>query len=179
MPKTCLEHPMDRALTSSRIDESHRKYGIGLALICHAIEAMKQRGIEGVFVDWGMPKTCLEHPMDRALTSSRPAGLGSRTLSSHYPAWAFPQTCGPNTGLIGAVGIDESHRKYGIGLALICHAKPAHTTRRVQPSLRRRLQCLVASWLQSRDRLMPTEATDPENFEYSKSPLLLCLLLRA
>ncbi|KAJ5236634.1 hypothetical protein N7489_006725 [Penicillium chrysogenum] len=37
-------------------------------------------------------------------------------------SWAFPQTCGPNTGLIGAVGIDESHRKYGIGLALICHA---------------------------------------------------------
>ncbi|OQE15590.1 hypothetical protein PENFLA_c031G02535 [Penicillium flavigenum] len=37
-------------------------------------------------------------------------------------SWAFPQTCGPKTGLIGAVGIDESHRKYGIGLALICHA---------------------------------------------------------
>lgn len=37
-------------------------------------------------------------------------------------SWAFPQTCGPNTGLIGAVGIDESHRKHGIGLALICHA---------------------------------------------------------
>ncbi|KAJ5773937.1 hypothetical protein N7457_008833 [Penicillium paradoxum] len=36
--------------------------------------------------------------------------------------WAFPQTCGPKTGLIGAVGIDEAHRKYGIGLALICHA---------------------------------------------------------
>ncbi|EKV07339.1 Beta-N-acetylglucosaminidase, putative [Penicillium digitatum] len=37
-------------------------------------------------------------------------------------SWAFPQTCGPNTGLIGAVGIDESHRQNGIGLALICHA---------------------------------------------------------
>ena len=37
-------------------------------------------------------------------------------------SWAFPQACGPNTGLIGAVGIDESHRKHGIGLALICHA---------------------------------------------------------
>ncbi|KAJ5130447.1 uncharacterized protein N7515_006486 [Penicillium bovifimosum] len=36
--------------------------------------------------------------------------------------WAFPQTCGPNTGLIGAVGIDEAHRKHGIGLAMICHA---------------------------------------------------------
>ncbi|KAJ5674171.1 Acyl-CoA N-acyltransferase [Penicillium macrosclerotiorum] len=36
--------------------------------------------------------------------------------------WAFPQTCGPKTGLIGAVGVDESHRKSGIGLAMICHA---------------------------------------------------------
>ncbi|GLI73201.1 hypothetical protein PoHVEF18_001415 [Penicillium ochrochloron] len=36
--------------------------------------------------------------------------------------WAFPQICGPNTGLIGCVGIDVSHRKSGIGLAMICHA---------------------------------------------------------
>ncbi|KAJ5493168.1 hypothetical protein N7539_001914 [Penicillium diatomitis] len=36
--------------------------------------------------------------------------------------WAFPQICGPRTGLIGCVGVDESHRKSGIGLAMICHA---------------------------------------------------------
>lgn len=36
--------------------------------------------------------------------------------------WAFPQICGPRTGLIGCVGIDASHRKSGIGLAMICHA---------------------------------------------------------
>ncbi|CAG8947030.1 unnamed protein product [Penicillium salamii] len=36
--------------------------------------------------------------------------------------WAFPQACGPKTGLIGAVGIDEPYRKSGIGLAMICHA---------------------------------------------------------
>ena len=34
------------------VDMAHRKSGIGLALLCHAIEDMKQRGIEGVFVDW-------------------------------------------------------------------------------------------------------------------------------
>ncbi|CAG7965501.1 unnamed protein product [Penicillium olsonii] len=43
----------------------------------------------------------------------------SETLNT---TWAFPQTCGPNTGLIGAVGIDEPYRKSGIGLAMICHA---------------------------------------------------------
>jgi beta-N-acetylhexosaminidase len=47
-------------------------------------------------------------------------------------SWAFPQTCGPNTGLIGAVGIDESHRKYGIGLALICHAIEAMKQRGIE-----------------------------------------------
>lgn len=36
--------------------------------------------------------------------------------------WAFPQTCGPKTGLIGAVGIDGPYRNSGIGLAMICHA---------------------------------------------------------
>ncbi|KAJ5648445.1 Acyl-CoA N-acyltransferase [Penicillium lividum] len=36
--------------------------------------------------------------------------------------WAFPQICGPKTGLIGCVGVDAGHRKSGIGLALICHA---------------------------------------------------------
>lgn len=34
------------------VDVAHRKGGVGLALMCHAIENMKQRGIEGVFVDW-------------------------------------------------------------------------------------------------------------------------------
>ena len=37
-------------------------------------------------------------------------------------AWAFPQICGPNTGLIGCVGVDTDHRASGIGLALVCHA---------------------------------------------------------
>lgn len=37
-------------------------------------------------------------------------------------AWAFPQIAGPNTGLIGCVGVDADHRSSGIGLALICHA---------------------------------------------------------
>ncbi|KAJ6093288.1 hypothetical protein N7486_008577 [Penicillium sp. IBT 16267x] len=37
-------------------------------------------------------------------------------------SWAFPQICGPNTGLIGCVGVDADHRASGIGLALICHA---------------------------------------------------------
>ncbi|EPS29863.1 putative beta-N-acetylhexosaminidase [Penicillium oxalicum 114-2] len=36
--------------------------------------------------------------------------------------WAFPQICGPRTGLIGCVGVDASHRKSGIGLAMLCHA---------------------------------------------------------
>ncbi|KAJ5362641.1 hypothetical protein N7541_003485 [Penicillium brevicompactum] len=44
-----------------------------------------------------------------------PSSLLNRT-------WAFPQLCGPMTGLIGCVGIDEPYRKSGIGLALICHA---------------------------------------------------------
>lgn len=34
------------------VDEAYRKAGVGLALLCHAIEDMKQRGVEGVFVDW-------------------------------------------------------------------------------------------------------------------------------
>ncbi|BDD56916.1 hypothetical protein MAP00_002331 [Monascus purpureus] len=33
-------------------DSAHRSQGIGLALLCHAIVNMKQRGIEGIFVDW-------------------------------------------------------------------------------------------------------------------------------
>ncbi|KAJ5793079.1 uncharacterized protein N7503_009057 [Penicillium pulvis] len=37
-------------------------------------------------------------------------------------SWAFPQICGPNTGLIGCVGVDADHRASGIGLALVCHA---------------------------------------------------------
>ncbi|KAI2765718.1 CAZyme family GH3 [Penicillium roqueforti] len=46
------EKYITRLIGAVGIDESHRKHGIGLALICHAIENMKQRGIEGVFVDW-------------------------------------------------------------------------------------------------------------------------------
>ncbi|KAJ5541543.1 hypothetical protein N7494_006619 [Penicillium frequentans] len=37
-------------------------------------------------------------------------------------SWAFPQICGPKTGLIGCVGVDADHRASGIGLALVCHA---------------------------------------------------------
>ncbi|KAJ5103626.1 hypothetical protein N7532_004155 [Penicillium argentinense] len=36
--------------------------------------------------------------------------------------WAFPQMCGPNTGLIGCVGVNEEHRRYGIGLAMVSSA---------------------------------------------------------
>ncbi|EAW09751.1 putative beta-N-acetylglucosaminidase [Aspergillus clavatus NRRL 1] len=36
--------------------------------------------------------------------------------------WAFPPLCGPQTGLIGCVGVDEEYRKAGVGLALLCHA---------------------------------------------------------
>ncbi|KAE8348846.1 glycoside hydrolase superfamily [Aspergillus coremiiformis] len=34
------------------VDADYRREGVGLALLCHAIENMKQRGIEGAFVDW-------------------------------------------------------------------------------------------------------------------------------
>lgn len=34
------------------VDKDYRKAGIGLSLLCSAIENMKQRGIHGVFVDW-------------------------------------------------------------------------------------------------------------------------------
>ncbi|KAB8257751.1 glycoside hydrolase superfamily [Aspergillus pseudonomiae] len=34
------------------VDADYRKEGVGLAMLCHAIEDMKQRGVEGVFVDW-------------------------------------------------------------------------------------------------------------------------------
>lgn len=36
--------------------------------------------------------------------------------------WAFPPLCGPQTGLIGCVGVDVTYRNEGIGLALLCHA---------------------------------------------------------
>ncbi|KAJ5749114.1 uncharacterized protein N7511_010810 [Penicillium nucicola] len=39
-----------------------------------------------------------------------------------YHVWAFPQICGPKTGLIGCVGVDKDQRSSGIGLALVCHA---------------------------------------------------------
>ncbi|KAL5001120.1 acyl-CoA N-acyltransferase [Aspergillus recurvatus] len=34
------------------IDKEHRKSGVGIALVAHALRDMKDRGIEGVFVDW-------------------------------------------------------------------------------------------------------------------------------
>ncbi|GFN14559.1 hypothetical protein AtubIFM55763_008296 [Aspergillus tubingensis] len=34
------------------VDVDHRKKGLGLALLSHAMEDMKRRGVEGVFVDW-------------------------------------------------------------------------------------------------------------------------------
>ena len=34
------------------VDKSYRQAGVGIAMVCHAIENMKARGIEGVFVDW-------------------------------------------------------------------------------------------------------------------------------
>ncbi|KAE8146559.1 glycoside hydrolase superfamily [Aspergillus avenaceus] len=43
----------------------------------------------------------------------------SSILKSH---WALPSLCGPKTGLIGCVGVDQCHRNEGIGLALLCHA---------------------------------------------------------
>ncbi|KAL2813164.1 acyl-CoA N-acyltransferase [Aspergillus granulosus] len=36
--------------------------------------------------------------------------------------WALPPLCGPGTGLIGCVGIDQDARGTGIGLALVSHA---------------------------------------------------------
>ncbi|KAL4978206.1 acyl-CoA N-acyltransferase [Aspergillus desertorum] len=36
--------------------------------------------------------------------------------------WAMPSVCGPNTGLIGCVGIDKDHRESGVGIALVAHA---------------------------------------------------------
>ncbi|KAL3464406.1 acyl-CoA N-acyltransferase [Aspergillus heterothallicus] len=36
--------------------------------------------------------------------------------------WAMPPLCGPSTGLIGCVGIDQDARGTGIGLALVSHA---------------------------------------------------------
>ncbi|KAL4785669.1 hypothetical protein BJX76DRAFT_323930 [Aspergillus varians] len=36
--------------------------------------------------------------------------------------WAMPTVCGPNTGLVGCVGIDTEHRKSGVGIALVAHA---------------------------------------------------------
>lgn len=36
--------------------------------------------------------------------------------------WAMPPLCGPQTGLIGCVGVDAAHRNAGVGLAMLCHA---------------------------------------------------------
>jgi beta-N-acetylhexosaminidase len=46
--------------------------------------------------------------------------LGPSPALNHV--WAFPQICGPETGLIGCVGVDKDQRSSGIGLALVCHA---------------------------------------------------------
>ncbi|KAJ5989476.1 hypothetical protein N7481_004686 [Penicillium waksmanii] len=56
--------------------------------------------------------------------------LGSSKVINHV--WAFPQMCGPDTGLIGCVGVDEAHRKSGIGLAMVCHAVENMKQRGVQ-----------------------------------------------
>ena len=34
------------------VDADHRKKGLGLALLSHAMEDLRRRGAEGVFVDW-------------------------------------------------------------------------------------------------------------------------------
>lgn len=34
------------------VDASYRFRGIGLALVSHAVENMKERGVERVFIDW-------------------------------------------------------------------------------------------------------------------------------
>lgn len=44
--------PNTGLLSCVGVDSAHRKEGIGLALVCQAVESMKQRGLEGVFVDW-------------------------------------------------------------------------------------------------------------------------------
>lgn len=33
------------------VDKSQRSRGVGLAMLCHAIEDMKRRGVEAVFID--------------------------------------------------------------------------------------------------------------------------------
>jgi beta-N-acetylhexosaminidase len=33
------------------VDEAHRSRGVGLGLLCHAIEDMRRRGVEAVFID--------------------------------------------------------------------------------------------------------------------------------
>lgn len=50
MPSLC--GPKTGLIGCVGVDKDQRNAGIGLALLCHAIENMKQRGIEGVFVDW-------------------------------------------------------------------------------------------------------------------------------
>ncbi|KAA8646286.1 hypothetical protein EYZ11_007718 [Aspergillus tanneri] len=49
-PPTC--GPKTGLIGCVGVDKDHRKNGIGLALVSHAIENLKQRGVEGIFVDW-------------------------------------------------------------------------------------------------------------------------------
>lgn len=57
------------------VDADRRKSGIGLALICHAIENMKRRGIEGVFVDWVALDGWYEQAGFRTWRSYRPGEI--------------------------------------------------------------------------------------------------------
>lgn len=34
------------------VDEAYRTRGVGLAMLCHAIENLRMRGTEGIFIDW-------------------------------------------------------------------------------------------------------------------------------
>ncbi|KAJ6167078.1 Acyl-CoA N-acyltransferase [Penicillium chermesinum] len=64
-------------------------------------------------------------------------------LSPEFPQlnkmWAFPQICGPKTGLIGCVGVDVDHRQSGIGLALVSHA--------VENMKQRGIEGVFADWV--------------------------------
>ncbi|KAL3479279.1 FAD binding domain-containing protein [Aspergillus californicus] len=69
-----------------------------------------------------------EHP-DSIMTAfdseGRQAGwtlMLSPSLDILQMNWALPPLCGPQTGLIGCVGIDKQDRGSGIGLALVSHA---------------------------------------------------------
>lgn len=49
---TAEEPPLKTGLIGCvGVDEAYRSKGVGLAMLCHAIEDMKERGVEGVFID--------------------------------------------------------------------------------------------------------------------------------